>query len=60
MGSLLVQKIGTQAGYETAGSLAMNQSETAGSLAFSSGETAGSLASSSSDSSSGSTFSAMA
>ena len=60
MGSLMVQKIGTQAGYETAGSLAMNQSETAGSLAFSSGETAGSLASSSSDSSSGSTFSAMA
>ncbi len=60
MGSLTVQKVGAQAGYETAGSLAVNQTETAGSLAFSTGETAGSLASSSPSGSTGSTFSAMA
>ncbi len=61
MGSLIVQKIGSQAGYETAGSLAMNQTETAGSLAFSSGETAGSLASAApSSGSTGSSFNAIA
>ncbi len=57
MGSLTVQKIGTQPGCETAGSLAVNQTETAGSLAFTStsgSETAGSVASS------GSTFNAIA